>query len=106
MPDDESSKLSGTRRKAASTRQPQHEELHNAREYLDLADIVFVALNSEGVVVFANRKCCEVLGYDRDEIVGRNWFKTFLAKGFRKETYDVFRNLMKGKIESAEYFEN
>jgi PAS domain S-box-containing protein len=106
MSDDKASKLSSTRREVTSTEQPQREDLLKAREYLDLAEVMFVALNSDGIVVFANRKCCEVVGYDHDEVIGKDWFKTFLPKRFRKETYDVFRSLMKGKIEPVEYFEN
>jgi PAS domain S-box-containing protein len=106
MSDDKASKLSSTRREVTSTEQPQREDLLKAREYLDLAEVMFVALNSDGIVVFVNRKCCEVVGYDHDEVIGKDWFKTFLPKRFRKETYDVFRSLMKGKIEPVEYFEN
>ena len=106
MSDDEFSKFSSARKERDSTDQPQREELLKAREYLDLAEVMFVALNSEGVVVFVNRKCCEVLDCNHDEIIGKDWFKTFLPKRCRKETYDVFRNLMKGKIEQVEYFEN
>ncbi|MCK5302475.1 MAG: PAS domain S-box protein, partial [Candidatus Thorarchaeota archaeon] len=106
MSDDKDSKLSSTRREETSTEQSQSEELLKAREYLDLAEVMFGELNSKGIIVFVNRKYCEVLGYDRDEIIGKDWFKTFLPKRFRKETYDIFRSLMKGKIERVEYFEN
>jgi PAS domain S-box-containing protein len=106
MSDDKDSKISSTRREETSTEQPQLEELLKAREYLDLAEVMFVALNSNGIVVFVNRKCRKVLGYDHGEIIGKDWFKIFLPKRFRKESYDVFRKLMKGKGESVEYFEN
>ncbi len=106
MSDDKDSKVSSARKEETSTEQPQREELLKAQEYLDLAEVMFVALNSEGVVVFANRKCSEVIGHDNDAIVGKDWFKTFLPKRLRKETHDVFRSLMKGKIELVEYHEN
>ncbi|MGY5862029.1 MAG: PAS domain S-box protein [Candidatus Thorarchaeota archaeon] len=106
MSDDKGTNSVGTRKEGTSTEQPQHEELLRARNYLDLVEVIFVGLDTKGVVVFANRKCCKVLGYDHDEAIGKDWFKTFVPKKVRKETYDIFRSLMKGKTELVEYFEN
>ncbi len=81
-------------------------EQERAQKYLDVAGVMFVALDASGKVVMANRKTCETLGYDEGEIVGKNWFSVFLPKKARDEVRAVNRQLLAGKVEPAEYHEN
>ncbi|MFX0092701.1 MAG: ATP-binding protein, partial [Candidatus Hodarchaeota archaeon] len=57
-------------------------------------------------VTLINKKGCEILGYEEDEILGKNWFENFLPERVRKEVKSVFDRLMTGEIEPVEYFEN
>ena len=82
------------------------EERSRFQKYLDVARVMILALDSDGKVTLVNRRGCEILGYDLDEIIGKDWFKTFLPKRLRKETYDLFRSLTKGKVGPAGYSEN
>lgn len=75
-------------------------------EYLDVAGVMFVVLNPDATVALVNRKACEVLGYDASEITGRNWFDNFLPERLRATVRDVFRRVMTGESEPAEYYEN
>jgi len=77
-----------------------------AQTYLDIAGVVFVALDSKGEVVLINKKGCEVLGRDESEVIGKNWFDNFLPDNVREEVKAVFKELILGNIEAAEYFEN
>lgn len=74
--------------------------------YLDIAGVIFVALNVDGEVSLINKKGCEILGYDENEILGKNWFDNFLPKKNRQKVKDVFQQLMKGEIERAEHYDN
>ncbi len=76
------------------------------RQYLDIAGVLIVALNSDGQITLINPKGCEILGYKKDEILGRNWFDTCAPEELRKEIRDVFKKLMAGDIEQVEYYEN
>jgi len=67
---------------------------------------MIVALDAAGRVSLINQRGCEVLGVSRDEIVGRDWFGTFLPERQREEVRTVFARLMAGKIEATEYAEN
>lgn len=91
-------------------RKKAEEELRRERdkmqEYLDLAGTFFVALNSKGEVTLINNKGCQVLGYAENEIVGKNWFENFIPEWLRKELIPVSNKLLKGEIETAEYYEN
>jgi PAS domain S-box-containing protein len=82
------------------------EERDRAQRYLEIAGVIFVVLNSDQTVQLINRKGCEVLGYELVEIIGRNWFDTFLPEKDRKRTRAVFIELISGNIEPIEYFEN
>ncbi len=93
------------------TERKQTEELirserDRAQQYLDVAGVMFVALDREGKVTLINKKGSEILGDGEDEIIGCNWFKEFLPSAARQETWDVFDRLMRGQIEPLEYHEN
>lgn len=77
-----------------------------AQQYLDIAGVMFVALDQEGRVTLCNPKGCEVLGWRQGEILGRDWFETCIPEGNRREVRDVFDRLIRGEIEPVEYFEN
>jgi len=81
-------------------------ERDRAQQYLDLAPVMFVALNPQGEVTLVNKRGCELLGREEIDIVGRNWFDTFAPQAVRDEIKKVFAQLMAGEVEPAEYFEN
>ncbi|MEE9540831.1 MAG: PAS domain S-box protein, partial [Candidatus Thorarchaeota archaeon] len=82
------------------------EERDRAQKYLDIAGVMIVSLDLDGTVTLVNRRGCEILGYDSKEIIGKDWFKTFIPKSLRKEVHRAFTSLMKGDIEPVECFEN
>ncbi len=81
-------------------------ERDTAQRYLDIAGVVLVALNERGEVTLINRKGCEILGYEEQEILGANWFERFLPDSIRSDAAEVFRLLMSDQIEIAQRHEN
>ena len=81
-------------------------ERDRAQSYLDLAGVMFVAINRAGEITLINRKACEVLGYGETEIVGKNWFECFLPERVREEVKLIFQSLLSGEIQTEEYAEN
>ena len=65
-----------------------------------------VALDADGQVMLINKKGCEILGYRKEEILGRNWFGSFLPETFGEEVYSIYKQLMAGQIEPVEHYEN
>ena len=53
-----------------------------------------------------NTKGCEILGYKESEIIGKNWFDNFLPQKDREQTKIVFSDLIAGRGEEVEYYEN
>ena len=76
------------------------------KKNLDLIQVMVVALDAEGNVTYVNRKACEILGYKEEEIIGKDWFKSFLPKDTAKELKLVFKRIINGEIEPFEYHEN
>jgi PAS domain S-box-containing protein len=81
-------------------------ERDRAQMYLDVAGVIFVALDVEGKVVLLNKKGCEILGYEEQEIIGKSWFDLCLLEPMRNEIKSAFVQLMKGFLDPIEYYEN
>ncbi|MCX6347903.1 MAG: PAS domain S-box protein, partial [Candidatus Aureabacteria bacterium] len=81
-------------------------ERDRAQTYLDVAGVILIALNHRGEVVMINKKGCEVLGWKEKEIVGRNWFQSFLPPSARAETAAVFQKIVSESLPPAEYHQN
>ena len=79
---------------------------NKAQIYLDIAGVIFMVLNKKGEITLINKKGCEVLEYDEEELIGKNWFLTCLPDDIKNEVYDVFTKLMHGEIKATEFYEN
>ena len=76
------------------------------QKIIDLADIFYVAINTEQNVTMINKKGCEILGQRKNDIIGKNWFDNFVPKRQQSKIKNVFNQMMTGKIEAVEFFEN
>ena len=81
-------------------------ERDRSNQYLDVAGVMFVAINTEGEVTLVNQKGCDILGYDENEIIGKDWFENFLPEEVRDEVKSISEKILAGELESAEFFEN
>ncbi|MDD4498679.1 MAG: PAS domain S-box protein, partial [Methanosarcinaceae archaeon] len=82
-------------------------ERDRAQNFLDIAGTIIVAIGPDQKVILINRKGAELLGYPKEEIIGKNWFDTFLPKKALREIKNIFTNtLMNGKPETVGFFEN
>jgi PAS domain S-box-containing protein len=81
-------------------------ERNIAQEYLDIAGVFLVGINADQEVTFINKKGCEILGYKKHEVIGRNWFDTFIPSEIKENVRDAFKKLISAKIEPVKFFEN
>ncbi len=79
---------------------------NKARQYLDIAGVILVAIDADSRVTMINQKGCEVLQRTSADIIGKNWFETFVPEHSRRDVSDGFRRLMRGVLEPTDYFEN
>ena len=82
------------------------QERDRAQLYLDTAEVMLLALNREGRIEMINRKGCEILGWEEEELLGKDWFETCLPPEQAREVRTVFYRLMAGEMEPLEYYEN
>ena len=75
-------------------------------QFLDHVGVIIVVIDSDQKVSYINKKGCDILGYEKEDILGKNWFDNFLPERIREDIKTVFSKLMDGEIELAEYFDN
>jgi two-component system cell cycle sensor histidine kinase/response regulator CckA len=81
-------------------------EKDRAQRYLDIAGVMLVALDSDGIVNLINKKGSEILGYDVEDIIGKNWFDNFTPEEMRDRIREVFYDLVQAHGNPLSYFEN
>ncbi len=81
-------------------------ERAQAQQYLDVAGVMIAVLDKTGKINLINKKGCQILGYDENEILHQNWFDLCIHDDIREDIVGVFNELMTGNIESVKYFEN
>ncbi|MEW5795607.1 MAG: PAS domain S-box protein [Candidatus Zixiibacteriota bacterium] len=75
-------------------------------EYINIAGVILVALDTQGRVTMINRMGRQILGYEESEIIGAGWFEHFLPASERQRTRRAFDQLMAGELSLAERFNN
>ena len=79
------------------------QERDRAQSYLDVADVILLALDLQGRITLINRKGCAVLGWQERELLGRDWIETCLPALIRDQLRTCFGNLLAGDFA---YIEN
>jgi len=82
------------------------EERNRITSFLNISGSLIVGINRDMTVSIANKKTCEILEYNEQEIVGKSWFETFIPAEEREVVSQVFAKLMNGEIEPVEHFTN
>ena len=81
-------------------------EKYRAQHYLDIAGVMFIKINKEGIVTLVNRKACSITGYNEDELTGKNWFDNFIPDKDKKKIKQVFSRILRGEAESIDHYIN
>ena len=71
-------------------------ERDRVKKIFDIVPSIMLVIAPDGTVARINRRGCEVLGYTKEEIIGRNWFDNFIPENIREEIRDIFRKIMTG----------
>ena len=66
------------------------------QQYLDIAEVILVALDLEGRVTFINRTGCSLLGYTEEELLGQEWIEKCLPARIRGDIRKVFHKVLDG----------
>jgi len=82
------------------------EQENLANKYLNIVNSLIIALNPNGEITLLNKKGHDVLGYEEGELIGKEWFSTCLPKKISSTVKGYFKELMNGKVEDQETYEN
>ena len=77
-----------------------------ARNYLDIAQVMIVAINAGGKVAMINTYGADLLGYPAEAIVGENWFENFLPRDEKVSVREVFDRISKDGLDDVEIVQN
>ena len=76
-----------------------------AQEYLDVAGVMIVAFDVDCLVTLINPKGCEILGYAEKDILGKNWFESFVPANVRKSVRQRFDGWIQDEYEAIRHCE-
>jgi len=74
--------------------------------YIELIDGIFVVINKDQNIALINEKGAELLGYKKEELIGKNWFDLAVPEEDRESAKNVFDNVIVGNLEIVGYYEN
>jgi two-component system cell cycle sensor histidine kinase/response regulator CckA len=83
-----------TDRKATET--ALRRERDRAARYLDVADVMLLALDTDGRVTMINPAGCAILGWTEGELLGRSWIDTCVPERLKDARRETLANLLRG----------
>lgn len=93
-----------------SERKKKEDQIKNERDkaqlYLDISGVFFVEIDNYGTIVLINKKGCELLGFNRDDIIGKNWFDDFIPKQISDNIKSAINESIDSGKDFDEYLEN
>jgi DNA repair protein RadC len=78
---------------------------HEQQLYLDNAAVILLATDPHGKVTHINTKGCEVVGYSKNEIIGKNWFDNFVPPRVGIAFHSINEKILSGE-EKVDYHEH
>jgi|GEM_PF-1112476 len=81
-------------------------ERDRAQRYLDIAGAILIVLDVGGNVEQINQSGCNVLCSDAEDVVGRDWFDTFIPEEDRDQRKKDYLRLMNADMASAGNYES
>ncbi len=71
------------------------------RELVESTDLCSVITDAQGGIVFCNDSLLELAGWDRSEVIGKEWFNEFCARGQGEELGKCYREAVLQRQDSA-----
>lgn len=77
------------------------------QQYLDIADVVLVALDREGKITLTNRTTNSLLGVSHsNELIGKDWFELLIDETEYERVYRAFQEIINGNLAPYHEFTN
>jgi len=71
-------------------------------EMLENVEMIAVLLDADGIITLCNEYMANLTGWNRNEVIGMNWFENFIPPDIQKDLYnDVFlKTFEKGEVKA------
>jgi hypothetical protein len=76
-----------------------------AEQYLNIAASIILSLDMEGNITLLNDSGHQLLGYEKNDLIGKNWFEKCLPAEYREKIYNVFKGLINNQDENMKVVE-
>lgn len=68
-----------------------------AKKFLDNVHALIIVLSVEGNIEFVNQYAADLLGFNREMMIGKNWFNHFVPKEFRSNLKKRFKRFVNNR---------
>ena len=92
--------------KRKRTTEALRKERDRAQNYLDIAGVMIVAMDTDQRVTMINRRGCEILGCRKEMVTGQNWFDNYIPSPNRACEKRAFIQAMRKEVKLPEYSES
>ncbi len=80
----------------------QEQASKRAEQFFEMAGNIFILLELNGKIIKINDRGRRLLGYEKGELVGRDWFEVGLPEEVEPEVSDVFDKIESGTLDGVE----
>ncbi|MCG6968469.1 MAG: PAS domain S-box protein [Gammaproteobacteria bacterium] len=91
------------RNQAEQAMRREHEKVQSC---IDNVNAIIVALDNRGNITLINQPACRLLERSQQDLIGKNWFDVCLIPTEKEEIFRVFQQIVLGKLDGADHFEN
>jgi PAS domain S-box-containing protein len=74
-----------------------------AKFYFDKADVLMIVISNHELVEDINQAALQILGYSKDEILGKNWFDNFVEPKSRESIKRLFHETLNSTIRHVHF---
>lgn len=83
-----------------------YKEKEIAELILDTSDTMYIMLDLEGNIIGVNRKACQILKAEKNNLIKRNWFNDFILDEDREKIKKIFNDISYQNYVSDDYVKN
>lgn len=69
------------------------------RQVLEHIDLLAVGMDLNGTITFCNQALAELTGWKREEMLGKNWFESYVSHDYRSTALQIMHDLNAGIID-------
>jgi len=96
--------LTVTKKELLQLNKTVDKERASLQYYLDTIPNIILLLDTEGKITMVNNFACELCGYEREEMIGKNFLQKFIPPRLLEHTISMFNDVMTGNLGKNHYY--